>query len=56
MKYIVTTDSHAFLTRNQPAKLYKITNYRDRAILAATGTLEQMQDLADSLNDEEAVV
>lgn len=49
-KYIVATDREAFYTRLQPAKLYRLEGCRSRAVLAATGTAEQMQELADELN------
>lgn len=51
-KYIVTTSKESPIW-NTPAALYKLTGYRNRATLAATGTLVQMQDLADELNGEE---
>lgn len=53
MKYIVAVDSFAILTRQQSAKLYKLTGYRNQAVLAASGTVSQMQELADALNTEE---
>ena len=49
-KCIVATDRDHFYTRSQPAKLYKLEGYMNRATLAASGTAEQMQELADSLN------
>jgi len=52
-RYIVATDRPT-LTSMQPARLYRETGYRDRAELAGTGTLEQMQQLADELNAKEA--
>ena len=51
MKYFVATDGPA-LSRNQAAKLYRLTGYANRAVLAASGTVEQMQTLADELNEK----
>lgn len=53
-KYFVAVDSFAVLTRQQSAKLYKLTGYRNQAVLAASGTVGQMQELADVLNSEES--
>ena len=52
-RYIVATDGMV-LTQTQQARLYRETGYRARAELAATGTVAQMQQLADELNGEEA--
>ena len=51
-RYIVATDRDFFFTGMQPAKLYKLTGCRNRAVLAGTGTVDQMQALADKLNGE----
>ena len=48
-RYIVATDGMV-LTQTQQARLYRETGYRSRAELVATGTVEQMQQLADELN------
>ena len=48
-EYIVATDGPA-LVATTPARLYRGSGYRDRYELAATGTLAQMQALADELN------
>ena len=51
MKYFVATDGPA-LSRHQSAKLYRLTGYANHAVLEASGTAEQMQTLADELNEE----
>jgi len=51
VRYIVATET-TVLSGRQPARLYKITGYRSRAELAASGTVDQMQALADDLNGE----
>jgi hypothetical protein len=48
-RYIVATDGPAH-SRFTPAKLYKLTGHHNRAELAGSGTLEQIQVLADELN------
>lgn len=50
-RYIVATES-APLSNHQAAKLYRLTGYRQRAVLAGSGSLGQMQDLANELNGE----
>jgi hypothetical protein len=47
--YIVAADTETF-NRNQAGRLYAAIGYRNRYVLAAQGTVEQMQTLADSLN------
>lgn len=50
--YIVCTDSPV-VSGGQPAKLYKLEDFRkDKAIHAASGTVSQMQEIADRLNGE----
>jgi hypothetical protein len=51
-KYIVATDRDGFFTRNQPAKLYKWEGYQNRYVLAGSGTVKQMEELAEQLNTE----
>lgn len=48
-QYIVACDSEP-LSEHSPARLYQLSGYRNRAVLQATGTLDQMQHLADELN------
>lgn len=49
--YIVAADTSTF-SRNQAARLYGAIGYRNRYVLAAQGTVEQMQTLADQLNGD----
>lgn len=51
VRYIVATDKFVY-SGHQEAKLYKLTGYQNRAILAGTGSVAQMQELADQLNKE----
>lgn len=51
--YVVATDSPQ-VSRHQPARPYRLTGYRDQAVLAGSGTVEQMQVLADELNAKES--
>lgn len=48
--YIVATDMPA-QSRHQAARLYRLTGDRNRAELAGQGSVEQMQALADELNN-----
>ena len=50
MTYIIV-GSNGFLTRTESATLIKLTGYRCRAVEMARGTVEQMQQLADELNN-----
>ena len=52
-QYIVATDTPAH-SQHAPARLYRLTGYRDRAELAGQGSLDQMQTLADRLNHQGA--
>lgn len=49
-RYIVTTSREAYIVRNQPAKLCRSEGYKSRYIEVASGTVEQMEALADELN------
>lgn len=49
--YVFTTDT-ALLTGAQPAKLYKLSGAPNHAVLAAHGTVDQMQEMAERLNGE----
>jgi hypothetical protein len=48
-EYIVACDSEP-LSEHSPARLYQHTGHRNRAVLKATGSLGQIQHLADELN------
>lgn len=50
MTYIIV-GSNGFLTSSESATLIKLTGYRNRAVEMARGTVEQMQQLADELNE-----
>ena len=52
-QYIVATDTPAH-SQYTPARLYRLTGYRNRAELAGEGTITQMQQLADNLNQQRA--
>lgn len=50
-QYIVATDAPA-QSRHAAARLYRLTGYRSRAELSASGSLEQMEALAERLNGQ----
>lgn len=52
IRYFVVTDGPA-LSANQTAQLYRATGRRCWVELVGTGTVEQMQRLADELNGAE---
>lgn len=52
-RYIVATDTPPH-SQHTPARLYRLTGCMHRAELAGQGNLEQMQALANRLNNHQA--